>query len=71
MQALLIKFDPGMLARIEHERSISERRTRRRPPRTEMIRELLLESMDFRCRARGEDVPSATAVVIGGDESRS
>jgi hypothetical protein len=65
---VLIKLDPGFIARIEAERDALTGGTGCKVPRTAMIRMLLKEALDARARSRGETVPMAIEVgQLGGD----
>lgn len=55
----MIAIDPGMLARIEHEATVTQERTGKRPSRIAVMRELFTEALDTRSAGRGETVPTA------------
>lgn len=67
---ILIKLDSGFLLRIEAEREAVTGGTGHRIPRTAMLRMLLKEALDFRARARNEQVPEAILVGRLFDEEQ-
>jgi hypothetical protein len=67
-KAKLIKFDAGLLARVERERSLSPRSgSGALVPTTQLIRDLMQEGLDARCLARGEEVPAALPATFEDD----
>lgn len=61
-QKVLIGFDPVLLAMIERERAVQEETQGKRPPRTKMVRILIMEALQVRRSGRGE--PMVTAVPV-------
>jgi hypothetical protein len=57
MKPLLIKFDLGLLKRIELEVAATSKEQGRDVHRTEVIRDLITESLDSRCVRRQDVVP--------------
>lgn len=67
-KGVLVKLDRGFLALLAREQTAIETASGKRPPRTNIMRELMLGEIRRRAEGRGETVPYAELVSFESDE---